>query len=104
MDKLKDINELKQLFKELLLIVDKYGDSSINNQKKIIMRIIDKIAVIDISNSEKQFIEIQREYKNLYPARGGLSEFYIWNDDFNERQKLNEPLSKIRERLWEILK
>lgn len=34
MDKLKDINELKQLFEELLLIVDKYGDNSINNQKK----------------------------------------------------------------------
>ena len=98
MDKLKDINE------ELLLIVDKYGDDSINNQKKIIKRIIEKIVGIDISNSEKQFIEIQRDYKNLYPARGGLSEFYIWNDDFNERQKLNEPLSKIRERLWEILK
>ena len=32
MDKLKDINELKQLFEELLLIVDKYGDNSINNQ------------------------------------------------------------------------
>ena len=34
MDKLKNINELKQLFEELLLILDKYGDSSINNQKK----------------------------------------------------------------------
>ena len=68
------------------------------------MRIIDKIVDTDINNLEKQFIEIQREYKKLYPARGGLSEFYIWNDDFHERQKLNEPLSKIRERLWEILK
>ena len=68
MDKLKDINELKQLFEELLLIVDKYGDNSINNQKKIIKRIIDKIVGIDMSNSEKQFIEIQRDYKNLYPA------------------------------------
>lgn len=104
MDKLEDINELKQLFEELLFIIDKYGDSSINNQKTIIMRIIEKIACVNISNSEKQFIEIQREYKNLYPARGGLSEFYIWNDNFNERQKLNEPLTKIRERLWEILK
>lgn len=104
MGKLEDINELKQLFEELLLIVDKYGDNTINNQKKIIKRIIDKIVGIDINNFEKQFIEIQRDYKNLYPAKGGLSEFYIWNDDFNERQKLNEPLSKITERLWEILK
>ncbi|WBW96135.1 hypothetical protein [Oceanirhabdus sp. W0125-5] len=104
MDKLKDINELKQLFEDLFLIVDKYGDNTINNQKKIIKRLIDKIDSIDISNFEERFIEIQRDYKNLYPVRGGLSEFYIWNDDFNERQKLNKPLSKIRERLWEILK
>lgn len=104
MDKLKDISELKQLFEELFLIVDKYGDNTINNQKKIINRIIDKIDSIDINNFEEEFISIHRDYKNLYPARGGLSEFYIWNDDFNERQKLNEPLSKIRERLWEILK
>ncbi len=30
MNKLNDINELKQLFEELLLIVEKYGDNSIN--------------------------------------------------------------------------
>ena len=104
MNKLKDINELKQLFEELLSIVDKYGDNSLDNQKKIIKHIIDTIINVNIDDLEKQFIEIQRDYKNLYPARGGLSEFYIWNDNFNERQKLNEPLSRIRERLWEILK
>ncbi|WP_291584070.1 hypothetical protein [Clostridium sp. UBA6640] len=104
MSKSESIYELKQLFEELLLIVDKYGDNTINNEKKIINRIIENIYSIDISNFEEEFIEIQRDYKNLYPARGGLSEFYIWKDDFNGRQKLNEPLSKIRERLWELLK
>lgn len=104
MIKSDNIYELKQLFEELLFIVDKYGDSTINNQKKIINRIIGKIDSIDISNFEEEFMEIQRDYKNLYPARGGLSDFYIWKDDFNERQKLNEPLSKIGDRLWELLK
>ena len=34
MDKLKDINELKQLFEELLLIVYKYGEIQLIIKKK----------------------------------------------------------------------
>ena len=56
-----------------------------NMDDDIINRIIDKIDGIDINNLEEGLIDIQRDYKNLYPARGGVSEFYIWNDDFNER-------------------
>ncbi len=98
------MDELKQLFEELLAIIDKYGDNTIYKQRKMINRIVERIECIDVSNFESQFIQIQREYKSLYPARGGLSEFHIWKDDFDERQRLNEPLSRIRERLWELLK
>lgn len=104
MDNKGIIKELKQLFEELLVIVEKYGDNTVINQKRIISRIIEKINIMDINNCDFNSIDIQREYKNLYPARGGLSEFYIWKDDFTERQTLNEPLSKIRDRLWELLK
>jgi hypothetical protein len=104
MDNKEIIQEMKQLFEELLSIVEKHGDSTVINQKNIIRRVLQIINNIDINKYESEVIAIQREYQKLYPARGGLSEFYIWRDDFQERQAVNAPLSKIRKRLWKLLK
>lgn len=98
-----DMKELRSLFEELMLIVEKYGDSTIINQKRILASILDIIESNSI-DYDKNFIDIQRQYEKLYPARGGLSEFFIWKDDFQESKAINEPLSKIRNRLWEIFK
>ena len=40
----------------------------------------------------------------LYPAHGGLNEFYIHDDDFATRLKLNEPLDILKDDLWKIIK
>jgi len=102
MDNKETIQEMKQLFEGLLAIVQKYGDKNIMNQESIIKYTLGIISE-DINDYESQIIAIQTEYKKLYPARGGLSEFYIWRDDFEERLAVNDPLSKIRKRLWELL-
>lgn len=104
MDNKETIQEIKQLFEELLAIVEKYGDKTILNQESIIRHTLAIIDSQDTDDYELEIIDIQREYKKLYPARGGLSEFYIWRDDFEERLAVNEPLSKITKRLWELLK
>ena len=104
MDNKEKIQELKRLFKELLSNVERYGDNTVINQESIIRHILKIIDSSDIVNYESEVADIQREYQKLYPARGGLSEFYIWRDDFAERQVVNEPLSEIRKRLWELLK
>lgn len=58
------MNELKQLFKELLVIVQQYGDSSYNTQKEIIKRIISDMdsAGTDIEKISR----VKREYKKLF--------------------------------------
>jgi len=33
-----------------------------------------------------------------------LTEYYIWDNDYDTRMKLNEPLERIRSDLWEIMK
>jgi hypothetical protein len=98
-----DIKELEVLFKELIAILNKYGDSTVSNQKRIVENTI-CIIVSNTIQDDKKIIEIERNYKMLYPARGGLSEFYIWDNDFEKRKKLNEPLDKVRKELWRIFK
>jgi hypothetical protein len=98
-----DMNELKLLYKELLLILEKFGvSSSTNYQKRIIQETIN-IIESDLNHEEKVVL-IRREYSLLYPPRGGLTEFNIWRDDFEERKRINEPFDIISSRLWGIFK
>lgn len=98
-----DINKLKLLFKELLHILEEFVvDSSTNYLKRIIQETIN-IIESDMDYEEKVVL-IRREYSLLYPPRGGLTEFNIWREDFEERKRVNEPFDKISNRLWEIFK
>lgn len=95
------MDELKQLFKELLTILEENGDSSYNSQMKILKRIL-KIIDGDGDDLDK-FTQVACEYKRLFFPKSGLSEFYVWKDDFAERKKINDTLKTIKIRLWEIL-
>ena len=96
------MDELKQLFEQLFIIVQQYGDSTYNTQKEVLKRILNDIegdsTDIDI------FSKIKCEYKQLFFPKSPLSEFYIWKDDFAERKQLNDLLENIKRRLWELLK
>ena len=39
----------------------------------------------------------------LYPPRGGLSDFFVWKNDYLERLKINEEIEAYNNRLWELL-
>lgn len=101
---MKDVNiqELRGLFGRLFDILEKYGDSTIVSHKITISKIM------YLLNSDEKYDNlisgIRVEYFKLYPARGGISEFYIWSENYEERKSLNEPLDIIRERIWDILK
>ncbi|MEI3614715.1 hypothetical protein [Pseudogracilibacillus sp. SO30301A] len=43
-------------------------------------------------------------HEALFPPRGGLSEFFIWSNDFDERLRINKPLEEVRRKLWAIIK
>ncbi|KOY66628.1 MULTISPECIES: hypothetical protein [Clostridium] len=85
--------------KELLKV---YGGKYYRIQYGVIE---DMIACIksDLSCDDKEKYVV-RNYKNLYPANGGLSDFYIQHDNYEERLKLNKPLDEINETLWSIMK
>ncbi len=101
MEKL-NLEIVKALFVQLEQYLKEYGDNDIANQYRIVKNIIYTINS-DMEEGEK-ISSIVCNYKKLFPARGGLSEFYIWNDDFKKRKELNAPFNEIRENLWNIMK
>lgn len=56
------------------------------------------------NNCDKKTLEAIKEiYKSLYPSHGGLTDFFIWRDDVEERRKENRCLDEISDELWNIL-
>lgn len=82
----------------------RYGSSSNRpqiSQLKNILEFIDKVNSGEVT--DEVFEELRRMNNSLYPPHGGLGEFYIWADDFDERMKLNESLDKARDFTWNTL-
>lgn len=98
----KELYELRNIFLQLGKLVQKYGENYYNIQIKAIS---DIIKCIDSEENEKEKTEyILDRYKILYPSKGGLSDFYIYDNDFQTRLKLNEPLDELKDKLWMIMK
>ena len=76
--------ELLDNIKLILPLLNQYNDGTIHVQ-------IDSLPTI-------------REIKDiLYPPRGGLSDFFVWKNDYLERLKINEEIEAYNNRLWELL-
>lgn len=98
----KSLNKIQETFSELKELLEKYGDNSILSQYQLVKT---AISILESSaQAEEKYNEVADIYKALYPARGGLSEFNVWKDDFAERKEINEPFTRIKEELWEIFK
>ncbi|MGP1434208.1 MAG: hypothetical protein ACTTKP_08005 [Catonella sp.] len=101
------IDNLKKLFSELILILEANENGDIDYQiseVKYVIKLLNQCIDNNYVDLDSVINEIKSIYKNLYPPRGGLSEFFIWKADFDERIKANEPLGKIGDELWKILK
>ncbi|WP_217269641.1 hypothetical protein [Neobacillus endophyticus] len=101
------IDKLEKLFRELNVILEENRNSDINYQiseVKYGIKILSECKNNNYFNVEDVVNEIKSIHRNLYPPRGGLSDFFIWKADFNERVKANEPLGRIGDELWKMLK
>ena len=111
MNNIEKIKTLKQLYTELLSLVEEgKNDGSYFIIKTRIKDIIDGINDVDITeqNAEEILKEIRKVNNRLYPPRGGLSEFEIWeytpDGKYEFNDKLNQELISIKGRIWNILK
>lgn len=97
-----DIKKIENLFIELESYLKKYGNPSIYASYKIVKSTVE-ILSSDVSDSIKRQMVI-KNYKKLFPGKGALSEFYVWDNDLETRKKINEPFENIHNELWSLLK
>ncbi len=78
------------------------GDITILSSYRILNQTIEFLkSEEDVKEKERYVI---RSYKALFPSKGALSEFYIWDNDFEKRKSLNESFEAIHNELWSIVK
>ena len=94
--------KILKLYEQLEEYLKKYGDNTIVHSYIIVRKTILYLKA-ENTNKEKENYIIQ-SYKSLYPGKGALSEFYIWDNDPEKRKRLNEPLDNLHNELWEIVK
>lgn len=105
MKKEMNLDRLLVLYRKLLSIIEKYGEEELNSQKSTVRDIVDFIGDIDYREKEceNDFQVIKKMHESMFPPRGGLSNFFIWSNDYDERIRLNDPLDKVRKEIFEVL-
>ena len=100
-----DLEELKNAFEKLLEILS----NNVNNESRYAIPIVASIihdlkeAKITCEDNTNLVEEISKSYRSLYNPKGGLSEFYIWNNDFSTRKMLNTNYETIVRNIDELL-
>jgi hypothetical protein len=95
--------ELKELFSTLLTIVDNSDDSDALKWRDTIAGVLD-IIEDEARGYDNQFAAIQQIYNELYADKTGISDLYIWKNNFQERTETNAALVRVKLKLAEIFK
>jgi hypothetical protein len=98
--------KILNLSKDLLDILEREGKGEVDFAIKELKYMIGLLTISlkkDSGCDKKMLEEIKEIYKSLYPPHGGLTDFFIWRDDIEERRKENNCLDKISDELWNML-
>ena len=93
--------ETRLTIKKLLIHLEKYNDGEIDYQINELKKAIELINSDEPNSTKIQ--EIARIQKNVYPPRGGLSDFYVWKKNEKERLLINKPISELGDELWNLI-
>lgn len=96
-----DFEKIQRMTKQLMDILAEYGDDEVEPAYNILKSTYRRLTE-NLGEAEKERIIIEC-YNMIYPGNHGLSEFYIWDNDFEERKRLNEPLNEIHDYLWSVV-
>ena len=100
------IINLIKLFKEMYDIIISNPNHDINYGKRTIKNIVQYLEM-ELANDtigyEELVSEVARQYKGMFPPRGGLSEFYIWDNSYEVRYRANHEYEQIKLQIEAIL-
>jgi len=98
---MKDYDTAYQLLLQLYDIIKIEGRGWVDSYIREAARIIALLEELN-QDDEIELKEVNESIKGLYTGRASLSEFYIWRENEEERIRLNQPLSSIKEQLWKM--
>ena len=101
-------NRVKSLSQQLLFILETEGNYEVNYAKNELaknIRVLEGVLNNNVDTVKAQEVlgQIKTSFKSMYPPRGGLSEFFVWREDYEERLKANKYLDEIQSELRKIL-
>ncbi|HNX59449.1 MAG TPA: hypothetical protein PKK43_10150 [Spirochaetota bacterium] len=98
----RELERVESLLKELLEIIRKEGGSDQSYAAGELERCVEMIerARDDQTVDRKEvFARVRESYKSMFPPRGGLTDFFVWREDFNERLVANRRLDAVKAEL-----
>jgi len=54
-------------------------------------------------SSEEAYSEMASIYRSMYQGPAGYGDFFIWRENFQERQKVNLEFRALFDSLWKLL-
>lgn len=97
-----ELERVESLMKELLEIIRKEGGSEQVYAAGELERDIAMIADAKAGQStdmKEIFARVRESYKSMFPPRGGLTDFFVWREDFNQRLVANRRLDAVKAEL-----
>ena len=98
---------IQKLFSSLLHIIDAedaadtgYAQDELQNN----IAIIEQARADSSIDIDSLFLHIKKSYHRMYPPCGGLTDFFIWRENSDERIQANIPLDEITRMLQKIFK
>lgn len=101
----QELERVRTLMENLLTTVETEGRGKIDFQLRELRRGIAELSRLSAGEGNPDGIrpELSRIGRNLYPARGGLTDFYVWKDDEAERIAINTRIGRLNDALWNLL-
>ena len=84
---LEDTSEITYVMSDLPQVINRLNDSVSLNE----------------GNTNRILDEVRIHCKSYFPSHGGLSDYFIWRENFAERKRLNEILENYKKRMWNLI-
>ncbi|MGT2772632.1 hypothetical protein [Streptococcus marimammalium] len=93
---------LKKIIEKLLNTITNNKRNTILLQYDILLWLLEKINL----NQNFDFANINASdiINNLFPLHGGLTDYYYWSENEEERLEKNKELTHLKDELYRILK
>lgn len=95
------LKQVIQLFKELECILKQ---EITRNIRYVMDGITYCLKILQTTSGQDIPPEVKDVHRRFYPPHGGLTDYFLWDDDFDKRVALNEELKDVQEQLKAILK